>query len=313
MATAVEIAAMRRAIALSAAGLGSTSPNPPVGCVVLDQAGQIVGEGYHERKGEAHAETNALTAAGKLAEGATAVVTLEPCNHQGRTPACRQALIDAGVKRVVIALTDPTSRGEGGAAALRAAGLGVETGVLAGEARVVLGPWLSALEEQRPLISWPYLISGHGIAAMPDDMAEALRLRLNADAVLRADGTLTEAVPGRHGAGILTLANVDSRAEPGAVAFSAYAGGVRHLLLEGGLEVAAPFLAASLVDKLAAYLPDASPSSKPDGNCPWAQLPPGFAITGVCKISHFTRIDARRDTSHPTGGLQHAASARTPS
>src|SRR6266513_4824464 len=110
MATPAEVAAMRRAIGLSAAGLGTTSPNPPVGCVVLDPSGQVVGEGYHERKGEAHAEAQALAAAGHLASGATAVVTLEPCNHQGRTPPCRQALIDAGVRRAVIAMIDPTSR-----------------------------------------------------------------------------------------------------------------------------------------------------------------------------------------------------------
>src|SRR5580693_936415 len=158
MAVPAELAAMRRAVALSAAGLGTTSPNPPVGCVVLDPRGQIAGEGYHERKGEAHAETQALAAAGTDAEGGTAVVTLEPCNHHGRTPPCRQALIDARVSRVVIAVIDPTSRGEGGAAALRAAGVDVEVGVLAGEARVVLGPWLAPLEADRPWIIWPYLI-----------------------------------------------------------------------------------------------------------------------------------------------------------
>ena len=136
---------MRRAVAVSAAGLGCTSPNPPVGCVLLNAEGRIVGEGYHQRKGEAHAEAQALAAAGTLARGATAVVTLEPCNHQGRTPPCRQALIDAGVRRVVIAVTDPTSRGEGGTAALRSAGIDVETGVLEREARVVLGSWLAAL------------------------------------------------------------------------------------------------------------------------------------------------------------------------
>jgi diaminohydroxyphosphoribosylaminopyrimidine deaminase / 5-amino-6-(5-phosphoribosylamino)uracil reductase len=144
---------MRRAIAISAAGLGATSPNPPVGCVVLDPAGSLVGEGYHERKGEAHAEAQALAAAGPLANGTTAIVTLEPCNHRGRTPACRQALIDARVKRVVIAVLDPTSRGEGGAATLRAVGVDVETGVLAEEARVVLGPWLTALEARRPMVT----------------------------------------------------------------------------------------------------------------------------------------------------------------
>src|SRR5580700_35979 len=137
-AAAAEAAAMRRAIALSAAGLGTTSPNPPVGCVLLGPGGRIVGEGYHERKGEAHAEAQALAAAGPLAAGATAVVTLEPCNHQGRTPPCRQGLIDAGIKRGVIAVIDPTSRGEGGAVELRRAGVDVETGVLADEARTVL-------------------------------------------------------------------------------------------------------------------------------------------------------------------------------
>ncbi len=151
MATPTEAAAMRRAIALSAAGLGTTSSNPPVGCVLFDAQGRIVGEGYHERKGEAHAEAQALAAAGPLATGATAVVTLEPCNHRGRTPACRQALIDAGVRRAVIAVIDPTSRGEGGVAALRQAGVDVETGVLAAEAQVVLGGWLSGIKNRRPV------------------------------------------------------------------------------------------------------------------------------------------------------------------
>ena len=163
MATPAEIAAMRRAIAVSAAGLGTTSPNPPVGCVVIGADGQIIGEGFHERKGEAHAEAQALAAAGDLADGATAIVTLEPCNHQGRTPPCRQVLIDAGVRRVVIALADPTSRGEGGTAALRAAGLDVETDVLADEAMTVLGSWLAATRTGRPIVIWPYLISGGSV------------------------------------------------------------------------------------------------------------------------------------------------------
>src|SRR4051812_35242695 len=118
MASDAEIAAMRQATVLSALGLGTTSPNPPVGCVILDSQGQIVGIGFHRRKGEAHAEVNALNAAGTAARGGTAVVTLEPCNHDGVTPACRQALLDAGVARVVIGVMDPTSRGDGGAAVL---------------------------------------------------------------------------------------------------------------------------------------------------------------------------------------------------
>jgi diaminohydroxyphosphoribosylaminopyrimidine deaminase/5-amino-6-(5-phosphoribosylamino)uracil reductase len=170
MASAAELAAMRRAIAL-AAGLGTTSPNPPVGCVLLGPGDQIVGEGYHERKGEAHAEARALAAAGLLAAGATAVVTLEPCNHQGRTPPCRQGLIDAGIRRAVIAVIDPTSRGEGGVAELRRAGIDVETDVLAAEAWIVLGDWLAGLENRRPVTTWPYLITAHGVEALPRVLA----------------------------------------------------------------------------------------------------------------------------------------------
>lgn len=114
MATQQEIDCMRLAIALSACGLGTTSPNPPVGCVVLDVDGEIVGTGFHERKGEPHAEGHALEAAGTPAAGGTAVVTLEPCNHIGRAPACLQLLLDAQVARVMIALRDPTSRRGGG-------------------------------------------------------------------------------------------------------------------------------------------------------------------------------------------------------
>src|ERR1041384_6563397 len=124
-----EAAAMRQAIALSTLGIGSTSPNPPVGCVILDATGQLASAGYHQRKGESHAEVHALAAAGERARGGTAVVTLEPCNHHGRTPPCHQALIDAGIARVLIAVMDPTSRGAGGAARLRDAGVHVQTDV----------------------------------------------------------------------------------------------------------------------------------------------------------------------------------------
>jgi diaminohydroxyphosphoribosylaminopyrimidine deaminase/5-amino-6-(5-phosphoribosylamino)uracil reductase len=294
MALSSEIAGMRRAIALSAAGLGTTSPNPPVGCVLLGSGGRVVGEGYHERKGEAHAETQALAAAGPLAEGATAVVTLEPCNHQGRTPACRQALIDAKVRRVVIALTDPTSRGEGGAAALRSAGVDVEVGVLADEATVVLGPWLAALMAQRPVVTWPYVISDQGIVALPDGMAEARMLRLNSDAVLHADGSVTEAIPGSHGAGMLDLTGTRPGADPAVTAASLYARGVRRLLLAGGVDVAAPFLAAGLVDRVLAYVPDGSGSRRPEAVLPWPQLPPGFVISDAARVDGFASIQAWR-------------------
>jgi len=256
----------------------------------------VVGEGYHERKGEAHAEAQALAAAGPLAAGGTAVVTLEPCNHEGRTPACRQALIDAKVSRVVIAVIDPTSRGAGGAAALRAAGIDVEAGVLADEARVVLGPWLTAFSAGRPLVTWPYVISDQGITALPDHAEDAQVFRLNVDAVLRADGSVAEAVPGSHGAGILRLHH-EPGGNPAEIASSLYGGGVRHLLLAGGLAVSAPFLAAGLIDRVHAYIPDGRPSRTPVALLPWPQVPPGFVITDAARVPGFVRIQAHRTVS----------------
>jgi diaminohydroxyphosphoribosylaminopyrimidine deaminase / 5-amino-6-(5-phosphoribosylamino)uracil reductase len=291
MVSFTETAAMRRAIALSAAGLGTASPNPPVGCILLSPAGRIVGEGYHERKGEAHAEAQALAAAGPLAAGATVVVTLEPCNHQGRTPPCRQALIVAGIRRAVIAVIDPTSRGEGGVTELRRAGIDVETGVLAGEAETVLGDWLTGQRTWRPVITWPYLVTGQGLGRLPAGSSEARQLRLNADAVLDADGTVREAVPGSHGKGILTLQ--DGPLGDGAEAAAALYGGVRRLLLDGGLLVAAPFLDAGVVDRVVAYLPYGSASSRPAAEPPWPLLPPGFVITGTTRTEAFVRVEGR--------------------
>jgi diaminohydroxyphosphoribosylaminopyrimidine deaminase/5-amino-6-(5-phosphoribosylamino)uracil reductase len=295
MASAAEAAAMRRAIALSAAGLGTTSPNPPVGCVLLDSRDRIVGEGYHERKGEAHAEAQALAAAGPLAVGATAVVTLEPCNHQGRTPPCRQALIDAGIRRAVIAILDPTSRGEGGAVELRRAGVDVETGLLATEARAVLGDWLAGLRNRRPVITWPYLITGQGIEALAADSSEARLLRLNADAVLGADGTVREAIPDSHGKGILALKDQAPGSGAAAAAAALYDSGVRRLLLDGGHDTARPFLDSGLVDRVVVYLTRGEASWRPVAEMPWPLLPPGFVITATVKTVNFVRVDGQPD------------------
>lgn len=293
MASDAEVAAMQRAIALSAAGLGTTSPNPPVGCVLLDYHNRIVGEGYHERKGEPHAEAQALAAAGALAAGATAVVTLEPCNHQGRTPPCRQALIDAGVTRAVVAVMDPTSRGHGGVAELRRAGVDVETGVLAAEARIVLGDWLAGLQDRRPVITWPYLITAQGVEALPADSGEARQLRLNADAVLGAGGIVWEAIPGSHGKGILALEDQVRGSSTAETAAILHDGGVRRLLLEGGLDTAIPFLDSGLVDRVVAYLPHGNASRRPSAELPWPLLPPGFVITGAVRAASFVRVDGQ--------------------
>ncbi|MFP8964841.1 bifunctional diaminohydroxyphosphoribosylaminopyrimidine deaminase/5-amino-6-(5-phosphoribosylamino)uracil reductase RibD, partial [Streptomyces nanhaiensis] len=190
---------MRRAVALSARGLGSTSPNPVVGCVVLDAAGRIVGEGWHRRAGGPHAEVHALAEAGEAARGGTAVVTLEPCDHTGRTGPCSRALIDAGVARVVYAVADPTPAARGGADTLAAAGIDVEGGLLAKEAAEVNAPWLTSVRLGRPYVRWKYAATLDGRTAAADGTsrwitsgearADVHRLRAGADAVLVGSGT----------------------------------------------------------------------------------------------------------------------------
>lgn len=193
--------AMRRAIRLAARGLGSTSPNPVVGCVVLDAAGRTVGEGWHQRAGEAHAEVNALAAAGERARGGTAVVTLEPCNHTGRTGPCTQALINAGVARVVFAVADPNPLATGGASALHAAGIDVQGGLLAEEAAAGNEAWLTSVLRHRPFVLWKYAATLDGRVAAadgtsrwitgPQARADVHRLRAEADAVVVGSGTMT--------------------------------------------------------------------------------------------------------------------------
>ncbi|WP_406085503.1 bifunctional diaminohydroxyphosphoribosylaminopyrimidine deaminase/5-amino-6-(5-phosphoribosylamino)uracil reductase RibD [Micromonospora zamorensis] len=222
---------MRQAITLSALGLGTTSPNPPVGCVILDQRGAVVGAGFHRRKGEPHAEAHALNAARGAARGGTAVVTLEPCNHVGVTPACRQELINAGVSRVVIAVMDPTSRGEGGASMLAAAGVEVETDVLRNEALTVLEPWLTATVRRRPYLTWAFAAEGgHQSAA---EKRLLLDLRANADLVLEGK-TVDEGIPGGHAKAHFALpGDADIGAGLSQWLSAAYEGGARRVLVVG--------------------------------------------------------------------------------
>ncbi len=131
--TDADHSAMARAIELAWNGLNTTDPNPRVGCVLV-RDGKVVGEGWHERPGGPHAEAAALAVAGPAARGATAYVSLEPCNHYGRTPPCSEALIAAGVARVVYAIADPNPQAVGGGARLAASGIQVEAGLMADEA-----------------------------------------------------------------------------------------------------------------------------------------------------------------------------------
>jgi diaminohydroxyphosphoribosylaminopyrimidine deaminase/5-amino-6-(5-phosphoribosylamino)uracil reductase len=143
---------MRRALELAQRGLYSTHPNPRVGAV-LARDDEIVGEGWHERAGEPHAEPIAIRAAGDRARGATAYVTLEPCSHHGRTPPCVDVLLAAGVRRVVYAVGDPNPRVNGaGAARLKEAGLTVESGLLAADAEALNSGFLMRMRHHRPFI-----------------------------------------------------------------------------------------------------------------------------------------------------------------
>src|SRR5690349_381039 len=134
MATPAETAAMRRAVVLAAEVLGSTNPNPAVGAVILDASGAVVGEGATRPAGGAHAEIEAISAAGDRARDGVLVVTLEPCRHVGRTGACTDAIVAVGLRRVVYAVPDPHDVAAGGGETLAAAGVDVEGGLLADEA-----------------------------------------------------------------------------------------------------------------------------------------------------------------------------------
>lgn len=155
---------MQRALALAAQARGHCHPNPMVGCVLVKD-GEVVGEGWHQRAGEAHAEAHALASAGEEARGSTAYVTLEPCNHWGRTPPCTQALIEAGVKRVVIAQRDPNPIAAGGVEVLRSAGVEVTVGDGGAAAALLNERWLTYVQQRRPFVHLKVAMSLDGKVA----------------------------------------------------------------------------------------------------------------------------------------------------
>lgn len=190
---------MRQAVGLAA--VHHPHPNPRVGAVILDTSGRIVGEGAHRGPGSPHAEVVALAAAGPEARGATMVVTLEPCTHQGRTPPCVDALLGAGIARVVIAAVDPDERVSGeGVERLRAAGVEVETGVLEGESEAVDPGYFFHRRHGRPRVTLKAAVTLDGQTAAEDGTsrwitgeearADAHRLRAEVDAVVVGAGTL---------------------------------------------------------------------------------------------------------------------------
>jgi len=165
--TPAEQAAMTRALELAATPGVPLGPNPRVGCVLLRPDGGTLAEGYHRGAGTPHAEADALARGGDGARGATAVVTLEPCNHTGRTGPCAAALVAAGVRRVVFAQPDSNPVAAGGAATLRAAGIEVASGLMLDQARELNRVWTFAVDHQRPFVTWKFAatLDGHSAAA----------------------------------------------------------------------------------------------------------------------------------------------------
>ncbi|GCE76443.1 riboflavin biosynthesis protein RibD [Cellulomonas biazotea] len=289
-----ELAALRQALLLARRG-PRHGPNPRVGCVLLDPTGVVLGEGWHAGAGTAHAEVAALrdaAAHGASTQGATAVVTLEPCDHTGRTGPCTQALLDAGVRRVVVAVPDPNPVAAGGADRLRREGVDVVTGVLAEEGRTLLGTWLTAVERGRPFVTLKLASTLDGRVAAADgtsrwitsDVARhhAHDLRAEVDAIAVGTGTVLADDPtltARNAAGephssqplrvVVGHRDVPAGArlhgpggelvhvrthDPAEVLRVLGEREVRHLLVEGGPTLAAAFLRAGLVDEVHAYV-----------------------------------------------------------
>jgi diaminohydroxyphosphoribosylaminopyrimidine deaminase/5-amino-6-(5-phosphoribosylamino)uracil reductase len=281
---------LERALELAERGRATTKPNPVVGAVVVDGSGEVVGEGWHERKGEPHAEVHALAAAGERARGATLYVTLEPCAHHGSTPACADAAIEAGITRVVIGARDPNPVAAGGAERLRAAGVEVEEagGALAFRARQQNEAWRTWVTHRRPYVTYKAAVTVDGRMTLPGSRwisGEASRrlvhkLRASSDAVAVGMGTARADRPQ------LTARDVGAERQPRRLAFGrgplpedvdlellsgalgdelARLGeeGVQSLLLEGGPTLATSFLRAGVLDKLLVFVAPAVAGSGP--------------------------------------------------
>jgi len=292
-ATEAELVALRRCLLIGNEASGLTSPNPPVGAVVLNSSGHTVGAGATERPGGRHAEIVALTEAGAAAAGGTLICSLEPCVHHGRTGPCTEAIQAAGITRVVFGSADRNPVAAGGADVLRTGGIDVVGDQLLDEVhRSALGRWLTAVERGRPHVTWKYAATLDGRVAAADGTsrwitskaarADVHRLRASLDAVLVGSGTVLTDDPHltvRDGAGQLcprqpirvvfdrrgrVPAGARVRDEsapilvwrdgPAEALTALYERGARAVLLEGGPTLAAAFLAAGYVDRVVGYL-----------------------------------------------------------
>ena len=269
-----------------------TGGNPQVGCVLVDAAGTIVAEGWHHGAGTAHAEVDALTKLGGTAAGLTAVVTLEPCNHQGRTGPCAEALIAAGITRVVYAVSDPGMNSGGGSERLRGAGVDVIASVAQAEAEEFLHSWLTAAHLQRPHVTVKWASTLDGRAAAADGTSQWItgtaarqhvhEQRARADAIVVGTGTVLADDPSltaRGDGGELLQwqpqpvvlgrreipADAQLRLHPrelrqfdgndlNAALSALFEAGIRRVFVEGGPTIASAFVAAGLADELLIYL-----------------------------------------------------------
>ncbi len=298
---------LERALELAERGRGTTHPNPIVGAVVVLD-GEIVGEGWHERKGGPHAEVMALEDAGESARGATVYVTLEPCAHHGATPPCTDALLGAGVARVVAGQRDPNQEHRGGLERLREAGVDTELadGELAFRCRQQIEEWRTWVTSGRPFVTYKVAVSLDGRVRVPGERwvtGEASRklvhvLRAQSDAVAVGMGTVRWDNPR------LDARDVPVLRQPRRIAFgrgplpdgselelregplrdeleALAADGVQSLLLEGGPTLAAAFLEAHLVDKLLVFV---APRISGEG--------PGM-LEGMPRPLELTRMEAR--------------------
>jgi diaminohydroxyphosphoribosylaminopyrimidine deaminase/5-amino-6-(5-phosphoribosylamino)uracil reductase len=292
MSEASERRAMRRALDLAASADAPLWPNPRVGCVLLDAEGRTIAEGHHRGAGTPHAEVEALARAGAAARGATAVVTLEPCSHHGRTGPCSQALIAAGVRRVVYAQADPNPLAAGGAHQLRQAGIEVEAGLLEDQARALNSVWTWATERQRPFVTWKFATTLDGRSAAADGTSrwvssvaarrDTHRLRALSDTMLVGANTVAVDDPeltvrdesdrpvGRQPLrAVMGLRDLpatkrifNDQAEtlhlrtrdPHQALAELWSRERRHVFLEGGPTLAAAFVRAGLVDEVVAYV-----------------------------------------------------------
>jgi diaminohydroxyphosphoribosylaminopyrimidine deaminase / 5-amino-6-(5-phosphoribosylamino)uracil reductase len=315
--TNAEQHAMRRALTLAASPGLPLGPNPRVGCVIIDDAGTEVAESHHRGAGTVHAEVAALREAGEAARGATAVVTLEPCNHTGRTGPCAAALIEAGVRRVVYAQPDSNPVAAGGADALRSAGVEVEGGLLLEEARHLNRAWTFAVEHGRPFVTWKFATTLDGRSAAADGTSrwvssrparlDTHRLRAQCDTILVGTNTvevddpeltvrdeIDEPLPRQPLRAVMGMRNLDpsrrvlnDRAEtlrlqtrdPRAALETLFERDCQHVFLEGGPTLAAAFLDAGLVDEVVAYV---------------APMLLGAGSTAVGDLGIGTIADARR-------------------